>query len=50
MLATEVTRLLLMPVAMSPMVAYPGSPTVALLFLFIILIISSVFFGFLLNR
>jgi hypothetical protein len=50
MLATEVTRLLLMPVAMSPMVASPGSPTVTLLFLLIVLIISSVFFGFLLNR
>jgi hypothetical protein len=50
MLAIVVTRLLLVPVAMPPIVATPRSPTVALLFWFIMLFISPVLFGFLLNR
>jgi len=50
MLAIEVTRPLLVPVAVPPIVAAPRSPTVALLFLFIVLFISPVFFRFLLNR
>jgi len=50
MLAIEVMYLLLMPVDMPPILASPRGPTVAPLFLVIVLFISPVFFRLLLNR
>jgi uncharacterized membrane protein len=49
-LALEVTHFLIVPVRMPPKLASAGGPPVALLFLLDVLLISAVFFEFLLNR
>jgi hypothetical protein len=49
-LALEVTHFLIVPVGMPPILASAGSPPVALLFLLGVLLVSAVFFEFLLNR
>jgi hypothetical protein len=48
-LTIEITRLMLKPVDMPPILAPSRGPTVAFLFLLVVLLISAVFFGFLLN-
>jgi len=49
-LTLEVTHFLVVPVGMPPILASTGGPPVALLFLLSLLLISTVFFKFLLNR
>jgi hypothetical protein len=50
MLALAVVRFLFMPVGMPPIVASTRRPSVTLLLLFIVLLISAVFLELFLNR
>jgi len=50
MMALEVTHFLIVPVGMPSILASAGGPPVALLFWLGVMLISPVFFKFLLNR